>query len=90
MCFPIPTVAAIARRRRHLRAQLTAQNGHAFAGGIVLALAHDYRVLKDGQGRAGAMVRVIGYERADLADVLERGRLWRADPRCTPCASPLC
>ena len=59
MCFPIPTVAAVVRRH-HVSTALIAQNGHAFAGGIVLALAHDYRVLKDGQGRAGAMVRVIG------------------------------
>ncbi|RUS17350.1 ClpP/crotonase-like domain-containing protein [Endogone sp. FLAS-F59071] len=34
--FPIPTVAAI--------------NGHAFAGGCVFAMAHDYRVMRSDRG----------------------------------------
>ncbi|XP_077982426.1 uncharacterized protein LOC144437375 [Glandiceps talaboti] len=36
LTFPIPTVAAI--------------NGHAFAGGALFALAHDYRVMRTRQG----------------------------------------
>ncbi|GBB88577.1 hypothetical protein RclHR1_15100004 [Rhizophagus clarus] len=36
LTFPIPTVAAI--------------NGHAFAGGFMLALAHDYRVMRNDRG----------------------------------------
>ncbi|CAG8526400.1 3283_t:CDS:2 [Gigaspora rosea] len=36
LTFPIPTVAAI--------------NGHAFAGGFMLALAHDYRVMRADRG----------------------------------------
>ena len=36
LSFPIPTVAAI--------------NGHAFAGGFMLALAHDYRIMRKGRG----------------------------------------
>ena len=34
--FPVPTVAAL--------------NGHAFAGGCMLALAHDYRVMREDRG----------------------------------------
>ncbi|KAH9856516.1 ClpP/crotonase [Lenzites betulinus] len=37
LAFPIPTIAAI--------------NGHAFAGGMVLAMACDYRVMADGSKR---------------------------------------
>lgn len=37
LTFPIPTIAAI--------------NGHAFAGGFTLALAHDFRVMKNEDGR---------------------------------------
>ncbi|PPQ88955.1 hypothetical protein CVT25_005054 [Psilocybe cyanescens] len=37
LTFPIPTIAAI--------------NGHCFAGGFVLALACDYRVMTDGSAR---------------------------------------
>ncbi|KAI9323612.1 ClpP/crotonase-like domain-containing protein [Dichotomocladium elegans] len=36
LTFPIPTVAAI--------------NGHAFAGGCMLALSHDYRVMRSDRG----------------------------------------
>jgi enoyl-CoA hydratase/carnithine racemase len=36
LTFPIPTVAAI--------------NGHAYAGGAMLALAHDYRVMRQDRG----------------------------------------
>jgi len=36
LTFPIPTVAAL--------------NGHAFAGGCLLAMAHDYRVMQTGKG----------------------------------------
>ncbi|CAG8620020.1 13271_t:CDS:2 [Ambispora leptoticha] len=36
LTFPIPTVAAI--------------NGHAFAGGCMMALAHDYRVMRKDRG----------------------------------------
>lgn len=36
LCFPAITVAAI--------------NGHAFAGGAMLALAHDFRVMRDDRG----------------------------------------
>ncbi|CAG8478648.1 1643_t:CDS:2 [Dentiscutata heterogama] len=36
LTFPIPTVAAI--------------NGHAFAGGFMFALAHDYRVMRADKG----------------------------------------
>ena len=36
MAFPVPTVAAM--------------NGHAFAAGAMLALAHDYRVMRGGPG----------------------------------------
>jgi len=36
LCFPAVTVAAI--------------NGHAFAGGGMLALAHDYRVMREDRG----------------------------------------
>ncbi|KAI0329073.1 ClpP/crotonase [Cubamyces sp. BRFM 1775] len=37
LSFPIPTVAAV--------------NGHAFAGGMILAMACDYRVMTDGSKR---------------------------------------
>lgn len=36
LCFPRPTLAAI--------------NGHAFAGGAMLALAHDYRLMRRDRG----------------------------------------
>ncbi|CAG8594011.1 3498_t:CDS:2 [Diversispora eburnea] len=36
LTFPIPTVAAL--------------NGHSFAGGCMLALAHDYRVMRSDKG----------------------------------------
>ena len=36
LCLPIPTVALI--------------NGHAFAGGCLLALAHDYRIMRSDRG----------------------------------------
>src|SRR5215470_556992 len=36
LAFPVPTVAAM--------------NGHAFAGGGMLALAHDYRVMRADRG----------------------------------------
>ncbi|CAM0140823.1 hypothetical protein VKS41_008100 [Umbelopsis sp. WA50703] len=36
LTFPIPTVAAI--------------NGHAFAGGFMMAIAHDYRVMRSDRG----------------------------------------
>jgi enoyl-CoA hydratase/carnithine racemase len=36
MAFPVPTVAAM--------------NGHAFAAGAMLALAHDYRVMRADRG----------------------------------------
>ena len=36
MAFPVPTVAAM--------------NGHAFAAGAMLALAHDYRVMRGDRG----------------------------------------
>lgn len=36
LVFPLVTVAAI--------------NGHAFAGGMVMAMAHDYRVMRSGRG----------------------------------------
>jgi len=38
--FPMPTVAAI--------------NGHAFAGGFCLALAHDYRIMKENEQKGKA------------------------------------
>ncbi|KNZ54988.1 uncharacterized protein VP01_27g8 [Puccinia sorghi] len=40
--FPMPTVAAI--------------NGHAFAGGFCLALAHDYRIMKENEQKGKAMM----------------------------------
>ncbi|KAL6042227.1 putative EnoylCoA hydratase/isomerase [Balamuthia mandrillaris] len=36
LVFPMPTVAAI--------------NGHAFAAGLMLAFAHDYRIMRDDRG----------------------------------------
>ncbi len=39
MAFPVPTVAAV--------------NGHAFAAGAMLALAHDYRVMRADRGFFG-------------------------------------
>lgn len=36
LCFPMVTIAAI--------------NGHCFAGGLVVALLHDYRVMHNGRG----------------------------------------
>jgi enoyl-CoA hydratase/carnithine racemase len=36
LCFPVPTIAAI--------------NGHAFAGGFMLAFAHDYRIMRTDRG----------------------------------------
>jgi enoyl-CoA hydratase/carnithine racemase len=36
LTFPLPTVAAI--------------NGHAFGAGSMLAIAHDYRVMREGRG----------------------------------------
>ncbi len=36
MGFPVPTVAAV--------------NGHAFAAGAMLALAHDFRVMRSDRG----------------------------------------
>ncbi|XP_077967786.1 uncharacterized protein LOC120325696 [Styela clava] len=36
LCFPMVTVAAI--------------NGHCFAGGMLIAFLHDYRVMHDGRG----------------------------------------
>jgi len=36
LCFPVPTIAAI--------------NGHAFAGGCMFAMAHDYRIMRTGAG----------------------------------------
>jgi len=39
LTFPIPTIAAV--------------NGHAFAGGFTLALSHDYRILKNAEGKGG-------------------------------------
>lgn len=38
LTFPIPTIAAI--------------NGHCFAGGFTLALAHDFRIMKQAEGKA--------------------------------------
>ncbi|MBW0536420.1 hypothetical protein O181_076135 [Austropuccinia psidii MF-1] len=40
--FPIPTVAAI--------------NGHAFAAGFCLALAHDHKIIKDNEGKGKALM----------------------------------
>jgi len=42
LSFPIPTVAAL--------------NGHTFAGGLTLALAHDYRIMKQMSGKGRAML----------------------------------
>ncbi|PLW43206.1 hypothetical protein PCANC_06984 [Puccinia coronata f. sp. avenae] len=42
LTFPIPTVAAI--------------NGHAFAGGFCLALAHDFRIMKENEQKGRAMM----------------------------------
>lgn len=42
LAFPIPTVAAI--------------NGHAFAGGFCLALAHDFRIMKDNEQKGRALM----------------------------------
>lgn len=36
LCFPMVTIAAI--------------NGHCFAGGLIVALLHDYRVMQTGKG----------------------------------------
>ncbi|OAV95376.1 hypothetical protein PTTG_05433 [Puccinia triticina 1-1 BBBD Race 1] len=40
--FPIPTIAAI--------------NGHAFAGGFCLALAHDFRIMKENEQKGKALM----------------------------------
>lgn len=46
LTFPAPTVAAI--------------NGHAIAGGCVLALQCDYRIMADGPGRIGLNEAALG------------------------------
>ncbi|CAH7666965.1 ClpP/crotonase-like domain-containing protein [Phakopsora pachyrhizi] len=49
LTFPIPTVAAI--------------NGHAYAGGFILALCHDYRLMKDNltKGKAAMTMNEIEF-----------------------------
>ncbi len=44
--LPLPVVAAV--------------NGHAMAGGLILALAADYRVMADGKGKVGLTEIMVG------------------------------
>jgi enoyl-CoA hydratase len=44
--FPLPVVAAV--------------NGHAIAGGLILALACDYRVMAEGAGKVGLTELLVG------------------------------
>src|SRR5690349_13241143 len=46
LTFPKPVIAAI--------------NGHAIAGGCILAAACDYRIMTDGQGRIGIPELAVG------------------------------
>ncbi|XP_064640894.1 uncharacterized protein LOC135495843 [Lineus longissimus] len=62
--FPVPTVAAI--------------NGHAFAGGCFLALAHDYIVMQTDKGWMSANEVFLGLRIGDFFTALYRAKV--ADP----------
>ena len=65
LIFPIPTIAAI--------------NGHAFAGGCMFAMAHDYRIMRTGRG-------FMCLPEIDLGMDLPPGMTSTVQCKCTPAA----